>query len=96
MVEVKESLDVLGNVQIQISDPEKSKVTYTVHKTNDGFAFYAVRMDKGVVPKELSSSYTKLEDAEKAVIRYLSKQKMSPTLRRDKNTEEREKRKESA
>ena len=94
-VEVTESIDTFGNTVIHVKDPEKNKGTYSIVKSNDGFAFYQIKVDQGSVPKELSSMYTKTEQAEKDIKFYLSKKSPSNHVKRDTNTAEREARKKA-
>lgn len=95
-VEINEYLDTFENVRIDIKDPEKSKVTYSVCKSNDGFSFYEIRISKGNVPKELTSRYTKLDQAEQAVTKYLAKQPKSSAQKREEIAAEIEARKLNA
>ncbi len=91
-IEMKEYLDTRGKVTLEFKTP-KSKTTYFVYKTEDGFPFYGVKLSKGTTPKELSGRYTKLEWAKDAVLSYLNNMKKSTTVVRDENTAVREARK---
>ena len=91
-IEIKEYLDSRGKTTLEFNTP-KSKVSYFVYKTEDGFPFYGVKLSKGTAPKELAGRYTKLSWAKDAVISYLTKMPKSTTVKRDENTEAREARK---
>lgn len=92
-VELFEELDDLGHPVVYIKDPEKTTSTYSVVKGKNGFSFYEINIDRGVLPKELSSQFTNHKQAENAVKRYLSKKTKSQTVKRNENTAEREARK---
>lgn len=82
-VNIEEKTDEFGNPLLLLTDPDKTKVDYSVAKSRDGYAFYEVRISKGTVPKELSSFFTNQKDAEQAVLFYLSKLSKSYTVKRD-------------
>ena len=69
---------------------DKSNQMYLVKPSNDGFCFYDIKTDAGVLAKELSGKYTSAESAIKAVTKYLSQAPLSKTIRRDLNTKDRE------
>lgn len=93
-VEINEELDTFGSPIIYIKDPEKKAATYRVYKGQNGFAFYEIGVDKGQLPKALTSQYTNMKDAERAVIRHLEISPKSATVKRDENTAAREARKQ--
>lgn len=98
-VEVTETIDEFGNSLILVTDPDKILMNYKVTKSNDGYCFFEVRVEKGNVPKELTSRFTSLRDAEKAVVSYVSKLPRSYTMKREKikqAVEEQKKAKETA
>ena len=68
-IEINEELDTFGSPIIYIKDLEKSTSTYRVYKGQNGFSFYEIGIDRGSVPKALTSQYTNLKDAEKALVR---------------------------
>ena len=81
------------NATYKITDETKSKSTYTVAKTNDGFAFFEVLIDKGSVPAILGGRFTTPDKAIKAVEDYLRTKAPSRTVKRDANTKAREQQK---
>jgi len=93
MVDVNRIESKDQNPVFKVTDDTKSKSTYTVHKTQDGFAFFEVLIDKGSVPAVLSGRFTTPDKAIKAVEDYLRKRAPSQTVKRDANTRAREKQK---
>ncbi len=92
-VEIEEQVGEFGGLDVHIRDYDKSKTTYIVAKEPNGFSFFHVRIDKGNLPKELSSSYISQSDCEKVVLNYLESMRPSATVRRDANTKAREEQK---
>lgn len=92
-IETLEELDDLGSPIVYIKDLEKSTSTYRVVKGQNGFSFYEIAIDRGSVPKELTSQYTSHKQAEEAVKRYLNKKQKSSVVKRNENTARREERK---
>ena len=54
---------------------EKTQVTYSVEKAENGYSQYKVVLSKGSAPQELSGMYTTPDSALKAVTKYLSKKR---------------------
>lgn len=81
------------NPSFKIKDATKSEATYTVQKTNDGFAFFEVAIDKGSVPAILAGRFTTPDKAIKAVEDYLRTKAPTRTVKRNANTKAREKQK---
>lgn len=73
--------------KVTISDPDKFKHDFVVHKSNDGFVFYQVSVTKGKVPKQLSGLYSRMENAVKDVVEYINHASPSATVIRDKKAD---------
>lgn len=84
---VEESLDEWGKPILKIKSP-KFKQTFTVRKSNNGFSFFEVAVQKGKVPKEIGGTYTTLYKAQDALLSYIDRSKESLITRRDKTYEE--------
>ena len=93
MVDVKRINYNDTNPVFKIKDETKSKSTYTVHKSNDGFPFFEVLIDKGSVPATLSGRFTTPDKAIKAVEDYLKTKRVSQNVERDNKAQAREQRK---
>lgn len=78
-----------GYPTISYACPSKTKATYSIVKSNDGFAFLEIKTDVGSLPKELQGKYSREANAERAIVMYLRNMKPSPTVRRDENAAER-------
>jgi len=72
---------------------DKLATDIIIQKTNDGFIFFEIKFEKGILPEELKGRYSGIPAAKKAVGSYLNKKKMSKTARRNYFTEAREERK---
>jgi len=91
----EEFINPEGNPEIVItSDKRKSK--FRVVKTNDGFAHFEVKVDKGSLPQVLDTRYTSLYKAAEAIEEYLRTARVSPIVRRDEHGEDYDKRKKEA
>lgn len=86
MAEV-ESVDEFGKPKIEITS-DKSKSKFIIYKSNDGFAHFKVKYDKGVIPKELSGAYTGLGLARDAVFTYERGMNFTKKARTEKYYEE--------
>lgn len=64
-----------------------------IKKASDGFIFFDISFEKGVVPKELSGKFTSLGKAKKAVFNYLNNKKETQAAKREYYAEEARKRK---
>jgi hypothetical protein len=70
-------------------DSDKFKHKFIVKKSEDGFAFWQVRVTQGQVPAALSAFYTTMEKAVDAVLEYERKAQKSKTVVRDEKFENR-------
>ncbi len=84
-----------GNPEIIVSST-KRKSKFRVVKTNDGFAHFEVKVDKGALPQVLNTRFTSLYKAADAIEEYLRTSRESSTVRRDNFGEEYDKRKKEA
>ncbi len=82
-VNVEEFIDEDGKPRATIKT-NKRNATYTVAKTDDGFAMFQILVSKGSLPKELSGLYTRLDDAIKALTHYIVSTPDSKAASRDK------------
>lgn len=91
-MDVKETSDERGNPVFEVSSP-KTKTTYKVQKTNNGFAMFDIRVSDAKKPKELEGSWTTPEKALKHLEAYLKVKKETKLVRRDNNIKAREEQK---
>lgn len=80
-VTVETNTDNLGNPVIYIQDPSKTEAIYSVEKSKDGYTFFEVRSSQGQVPRILEGKFTKSQDLEKKVVKYLTEMKPTRTTR---------------
>jgi len=78
----EETFDNEGRPVVIISSP-KFKEPFVISKAPNGFIFYQIRHSKGTTAEELTGSYTGLKEAEKALLRYISKAKETIAARRE-------------
>ncbi len=64
-----------------------------IEKSQDGFIFFEVKFEKGVVPAELSGKYSSIKQAKKSVEKYLNSKKETTAARRENFSKAREERK---
>lgn len=64
-----------------------------IEKSQDGFIFFEVKFEKGLIPAELSGKYSSIHKAKKAVESYLHNKKESTAARRENFSKAREERK---
>lgn len=64
-----------------------------IEKSQDGFIFFEVKFEKGLIPAELSGKYSSIPSAKKAVESYLRNKKESKAARRENFSKAREERK---
>ena len=64
-----------------------------IEKSLGGFIFFEIKITNGKIPNELSGKYSSLNEAKKAVAKYLRKKKDTVAARRKKFGEDFEKRK---
>jgi hypothetical protein len=64
-----------------------------IEKELGGFIFFIVKVEKGLVPKELNGRYSSIAEGKKAVTRYLHNKRETATVRRDNFSKQREQRK---
>ncbi len=72
---------------------DKLATDIIIQKANDGFIFFEIKFEKGILPEEFQGKYSGIPAAKKAIENYLKKKKMSKTARRNYFTEAREERK---
>lgn len=70
---------------------DKLKTKVFIEKSLGGNIFFNFRFEKGMVPKELSGSYTSIDKAKIALENYLRKKPKSKTVLRDEYADMREK-----
>jgi hypothetical protein len=87
MVEVKEELR--DDKPFFTITSAKRRSSFYVSKSNDGFVFYEVGMEKGTVPTKLSGRYTTCSKAVEAVVSYINTQPETKKTRVDNNYAER-------
>jgi hypothetical protein len=80
MINRVEELDIFGKPKV-IFTSDKRDITYEVTKLNMGSSLWRVKCGTGNVPKALQGSWTKMDDAEKAVVKYLEKTKVTRTVK---------------
>lgn len=81
-----------GNPRYEVSS-EKSKATFYVQKTNDGFALFDVSVSIGQVPQELTGRYSTPEKGVAAVQNYIRLAKETRGARRENFSKARDERK---
>jgi len=83
MVEIKEELR--NDKPFFIITSPKRKSAFHVGKTNDGFVFYEITMEKGALPVKLSGRYTTFSKAIEAVVNYIETQPETKKVRVENN-----------
>lgn len=81
MVDVSFEIDYDARKSV-VTCPEKSKATLTVYKVPNGYNFFRISSDSGVVAKELAGNYTSIDAANKAIQNYFNSMKQSQGSRR--------------
>lgn len=72
---------------------DKLMTDIIIEKSQDGFIFFEVKFDKGLIPAELSGKYSSIRSAKKAVESYLLNKKETKAARRENFAKAREERK---
>lgn len=54
-----------------------------IEKSQDGFIFFEIKFEKGLIPAELSGKYSSIPNAKKAVENYLRNKKETNAARRE-------------
>lgn len=85
-----------GYPTINYTCPSKSKSTYSIVKSKNGFAFLSIEISHGVLPKALHGQFTRESEAEKCLMNYLKNMKTTATVERDNKTAKRIAQKEEA
>ena len=80
MIERTEELDIFGKPKA-IFTSDKRDISYEVTKVNMGSALWKVKCGTGNVPKVLQGMWTKMEEAEKAVVKFLENTKVTRTVK---------------
>ena len=80
MIERVEELDIFGKPKV-IFTSDKRDISYEVTKVNMGSALWKVKCGTGNVPKVLQGMWTKMEEAEKAVVKFLENTKVTRTVK---------------
>ena len=86
-MDVKEHFPTDGSHPYIEVTSDKRETTYTIQKTQDGYALFRVLSAKGPLPKELSGVYTSPKLALKDIEFYLTYCKKSTTVRVKENRE---------
>lgn len=71
-----------GAPRYKVTSP-KTKATFFVQKSNDGYCFFEVTTTVGSVPGVLQGKFTDPKFATLQVQKYLDQKKVSPTVERD-------------
>ena len=69
---------------------DKLKTVYTAVKSQDGYAFYEIKVDKGSLPKELKGKFSSHQRAIERFKSWEAIQEKSKTVQRDNRAEARE------
>jgi|TARA_R110000868_G_scaffold398920_1_gene672370 hypothetical protein len=72
---------------------DKLNTDIIIQKANDGFIFFEIKFENGLLPEDFRGKYSGIPSAKKAVENYLKDKKESKTVRRDNFTKAREERK---
>ena len=80
-VKREEGVDVNGKPKVTINSPKFSE-PFEVYKSHNGFALFNIRSTKGLTAKELQGNFTSLRLAEETLMKYITKAKKAPTVRR--------------
>ena len=75
--------------QFAILSHPNYKSKFRIYRPKGRYHFFTVEVDQGATPKELSGSYSSLEIAIKAAIKYLDSSKETFAVRSDRLAEER-------
>lgn len=86
-LEVEERLDENGKPLVFVSSP-KFRSKFVIHKSNDGFCFLSIKMEKGRTPEVLQGKFTNLESALYLIKRHVRNSRETSVVRRDKTYEE--------
>jgi hypothetical protein len=85
-----------GYPTINYTCPEKTKSTYSIVKSKNGFSFLSIEISHGVLPKALEGQFTREAEAEKCLLNYLKNMKTTAAVERDNKTARRIAQKEEA
>lgn len=72
---------------------DKMVTDILINKSQDGYIFFEIKLEKGPTPSELSGKYTNIPSAKKAVAKYLANKKETIAARRENFNKAREERK---
>jgi hypothetical protein len=79
--------------QRSVGKSDKMVSNIIIEKSQDGYIFFEVKFEKGVVPAELSGKYSSIKQAKKSVEKYLNSKKETTAARRENFSKAREERK---
>lgn len=74
--------------QICLCKTPKNLKPIIIRKSNDGYKFFEIYVESPVQPKQLGGKYTSINEAKKAVVKYLSKKQETGSARRQRFTKE--------
>lgn len=89
-VTVEEHIATVNDNPYFVITSDKFNHAFKVEKSFDGFVFWKISITKGNLPKELTSLYTRSDQAIKAVKDYEQHAQKSKTVERDEKTQRRE------
>ncbi len=69
--------------QRSVGKSDKMVSNIIIEKSQDGYIFFEVKFEKGVVPAELSGKYSSIKQAKKSVEKYLNSKKETTAARRE-------------
>ena len=79
--------------QSVVCKSDKMLTDIYINKSQDGYIFFEIKLERGPTPSELSGKYTNIPSAKKAVAKYLSNKKETNAARREYFNKAREERK---
>jgi hypothetical protein len=79
--------------QTCICKSDKFVSDFIIQKSNDGFIFFEIRLEKGTLPAALSGRYTTMRSAQKAVVAYVNSAKETKAAKREYFNKRRQERK---
>lgn len=94
-MDVSEKTDDFGKPLFEVTS-DRMATKLIVKKEFNGFAFYVINAEKGHIPEKLSGRYTNHERALEDIKVYLANKPLTKTVKRNRNTEAREKQKQDA
>lgn len=90
-----DKIEFIENPDAQTCVVKSSKMIHDMHivRAFGGFAGFVFKVEKGVVPNELSGKYSNMVEAKRAATKYLNNKKETVAARRENFRKERAERK---